>query len=251
MRNQAVLARCNMFGVLKNIEYLVEHNKECADLVKGVNLAIQFNVKNGPKANLAFKDGKAEMKVGKHKCNMKLLFTSVEHFNKMIDGKANPIPVKGFTKIGFLTGTFTKLADFLGMYLRASEESLKDPTFFRMNTEMTAYAAMFALSEIGNYDEVGSACALHIPDGKIQVLIKDGIGIVITVKNGLMMTEKGFTEDPFSILCFSSLESAHGVLSGKLDTYTAIALGEMEMRGFIPQVEHMNPILALVSGYLA
>ncbi len=250
MVDQSVKARCNLFGVLRNIEYLVENDKECSELVKNANVAIQFCVKGGPKGNLAFKDGKAVMKAGKHKNNIKLFFTSPEHFNKMIDGNANPIPVKGFTKIGFLTGAFAKLADALGKYLKADEAFLRDPENFKKNTEMTAFAAMFALSEIGNYDPRGIACASTIPDGDIQISIKGGIQLYISVSNGIMMTTKGCCANPYSVLEFTSLEVTHAILNGKRDTYTAIALGEMEMRGFIPQVEHMNPILGMVGNYL-
>jgi len=251
MADQAVLARCNLFGVFRNMEYLVENDKECAELVKGKNIAIQFNVKNGPKGNLSFKDGKATMKAGKHKCNIKLGFTSPEHFNKMVDGKANPIPLKGLTKLGFLTGPFTRIGEILEEYLRADDEKLKDKTIYKMNTEMTAYAAMFALAEIANYDDKGKANAHHIPDGIIQVAIKDSVGIQLTANGGILVAKKGYADDPRAVLSFSSLEAAHQILNGKLDTFTAIAVGDMEMKGFIPMIEHMSPILDTVGKYLA
>lgn len=251
MIDQAVLARCNLFGVFRNMEYLVENDKECAQLVKEKNIAIQFNVKNGPKGNLSFKNGKAEMKAGKHKCNIKLGFTSPEHFNKMVNGKANPIPLKGITKIGFLTGPFTKLGEILEGYLRADEKKLKDKLVYKINTEMTTYAAIFALVEIANYDDLGMANAQHIPDGIIQISIKDSVGIELTAKDGILTGKKGYADDPRAILSFSSLDAAYQILNGKLDTFTAIAGGDMEMKGFIPMIEHMSPILDLVGKYLA
>ena len=55
----------------------------------------------------------------------------------------------------FLNNEFMKLAERLEYYLRADEERLKDPHIFKANTEMTAYAAFFALSEIANKDDMG------------------------------------------------------------------------------------------------
>lgn len=251
MIDQGVLARCNMFGVLKNMEYLARNDAPCREWVQQAHLAIQLNVKNGPKANLSFENGTVSMKAGRHPCQILLAFSSPRHFNRMIEGTAKPIPLKGFTRLGFLLGPFSRMADRLALFLRPTPEFLQDPVQFKMNTEMTAYAAMFSLAEIANYDEMGRACAASIPDGDIQVGIVGGIELFITAKGGRLTAHKGHSADPFSVLEFSSLESAHAILNGQLDTYTAIASGEMEMRGFIPQVEYMNPILSRVSDYLS
>ncbi|MDC7124906.1 MAG: hypothetical protein PQJ46_05030 [Spirochaetales bacterium] len=251
MPDSNVKARCNLFAVLRGIEYLVENDSDCKDLVAGVNLAIQFNVSGGPSGNLSFKDGRAEMKSGKHKSNIVLYFSSPEHFNKMIDGKANPIPLKGLHRLGFLSGPFMKLADKLNYYLRPEGELLFNPEYFRINTELTAYTAFFALAEIGNYDPLGMMSGSHIPDGILQIKVDDGIGIYLEVRNGKMNCVKGHHEDPRAILSFSSLESAHKLLNGQLDTFTGLGSGEMCMRGFIPMLDNMNPILDLVPQYLS
>ena len=56
MKNQKVLAYCNLFGVLRNIEYLVTNDEECKKAVEGKNLSVQFKVKNGPSGQLTFKN---------------------------------------------------------------------------------------------------------------------------------------------------------------------------------------------------
>lgn len=60
---------------------------------------------------------------------MTLHFTSVAHFNTMIDGTAQPIPLASPAGSSFLTGPFTRLADLMGTYLKPSEADLEDPTF--------------------------------------------------------------------------------------------------------------------------
>jgi len=251
MSDSLVKARCNLFAVLRGIEYLLEHDKECAELVKGTNLSIQFIVKNGPSGNLSIKDGKAVMKKGKHKSSITLYFTSPDHFNKMIDGKGNPIPLKGFTRLGFLTGPFMKLADKLNYYLRPEGDLLKDPAYFKANTEMTAYTAFFALSEIANHDRMGRLSGSHMPDGVMQIMVEDGIGMHIKVDKGRLTTVKGFHKEPRCILSFKDLTAAHRVLNGTMDTFTGLGDGQMSMRGFIPMLDNMNPILDLVPAYLS
>jgi len=129
MADSLVKARCNLFAVLRGIEYLLENDNECTEMVKETDLSIQFIVKNGPRGNLTIKDGKGKMIEGKHKSNIILYFSSPDHFNKMIEGKANPIPLKGFSKLGFLTGPFMELADKLNYYLRPEGDLLNESSF--------------------------------------------------------------------------------------------------------------------------
>lgn len=250
MSKDYVKARCNMFGVLANMEYLLDNDPDAGKMVQGKNLAVQFNVRGGIQGNLSFQNGKATMKEGKHKSSINLYFSDPKKFNLMMEGKANPLPTKGFTKLGFLTGTFPKLADRLETYMRPEPKALKDRSVFKANTEMTALAAFFALSEIANYDDRGKSSAAHIPDGVILLEIKDELSLHIRVESGRLTTLKGSHDDPRAILSFKDLETAHAILNGSLDTYTAIAMGDMEMRGFIPMIEHLNPILSLVGTYL-
>lgn len=250
MKEPAVMARCNLFGVMKNLEYLAEHDEECRRLAAERNITIQFRIKNGPRARLEVKNGKIRLEEGEGKANVILYFKSPDHFNQMVDGKANPIPLKGITKLGYLTGPFSKMTDILAGYLRPEADQLKDPKFFRMNTEMTAYAAFYSLAEIANYDNVGRQCAALIPDGKIQVSVQDGPGICLHVAKSRLSAAKTRVDEPRAVLGFDGMDTAHGILNGTEDTFTCIALGKMEMKGFIPMIEHMNPILDLVSVYL-
>lgn len=250
MNNPFVLARCNMFGVIRNVEYLLENDEESKKLISK-NISIKFKVNNCLKANLSFKDGKATLIDGKKKSNMSLYFFSPEHFNKMVNGDAIPFPARGITKLGFLTGPFTKLTDRMEKILRADDELLKDPEIFKMNTEMTLYAAFFALAEIANYDKVGMMSAALIDDGIIQAKIGNELGVYLEVNNGILRAFKGFHEDPRVILSFKDHNVAHAILNNKLDFYTGIALGDVEMNGFIPMIEYMNPIFDLVGTYLA
>lgn len=250
MADSLVKARCNLFAVLRGIEYLLEKDDECTAMVKGTDFSIQFIVKNGPVGNLSIKSGKALMQEGRHKSSILLYFTSPEHFNKMIDGKANPIPLKGLTKLSLLTGPFTKLTDKLSYYLKPEENQLENSDYFKINTELTAYTAFFALAEIANYDQMGKMSGQSIPDGIIQIQVDGGIGVQIKVEKGKLACSKGHHKDPRAVLSFADLEAAHQLLNGMLDTFTGLGNGKIAMKGYIPMLDNMNPILDLIPQYL-
>ncbi len=251
MKNPRVMARCNLFGVMKNLEYLCLHQEECRHIAAGRNISIQFKIRGGPNGCMEIKDGRITLTEGTKPSQVILYFTSPEHFNKMVDGEANPIPLKGITKLAYLTGPFARMSEILATYLRPSPEDLLDPEFFRINTEMTAYAAFYSLAEIANHDSTGKQCSAHIPDGLIQIDVEDGPGIHLSSRKGKLTAGRGKKEDPRAVLGFDGLQTAHNILNGKEDTFTCIALGKMKMKGFIPMIEHMNPILDLVPLYLS
>ena len=144
-----VKACLNLHAVLPNLEELVVHDPESARLSKNWDIRIQFLARNGPTAWVAFDRGCCTVNRGKHvKPDVKLFFTSPGHLNRMMDGKANPIPVKGFTRLGFLSKQFPKLTDRLEAILKAGEEQLRDPVVLDLNTRMTLYTAACAAREI-------------------------------------------------------------------------------------------------------
>ena len=114
MSDDAIKAQVNLYAVLQNLEDLVRLDSEMAELTKDWDTAIQFSVKNGPAAYVEFKKGECRHGVGRHAHpSIKLFFLSAEHLNRMFDGKANPIPLKGFTRLGFLKNEFTALTERL------------------------------------------------------------------------------------------------------------------------------------------
>ena len=251
MTAQLTKANINLYAVLRNLEDLCELDNKMKELIKGKNISIQFSVKNGPKAFLTFKDDKCIFKRGQGKCSMKLYFKSPEHFNAMIEGNGNPIPLKGFTKIKFLTNEFITLTHKLSYYLKPTEELLKDNSYMKINTILSSYTAFFALCEIGNTDKLGKLNASRIPDGVIGVsVLNGGPSIQITAKKGHLDAKKGLFPSPRSSMIFSDIQTANGVLNGNLDSYTCIATGRLQMKGFIPMLDNLNKLLGQVPSYL-
>ena len=251
MKDQLTMSCINLHALLQNMEELAEMDMAAASLVRNTSISIQFKVKAGPEALLAIEKGSCRLKHGDGRNDIYLYFTSPEHLNRMFEGKANPIPLKGLTKISFLKNEFTKLTDRLTYYLKPNDELLKDPEYLRINTILTANTAFFALTEIGNNDRIGKMNAGRIPDGDIDISIKNGgPSLHITAKNGRLEAFKGPSANPRAIMSFKNLETANAMLNGKVDAYTCIATGDVELKGYIPMLDSMNKLLSQVPEYL-
>lgn len=251
MKDQLTVSCINLYAILQNIENLVELDREAKLLTLDTKIVIQFSVRGGPDALLSFEGGRCKLQKGKGRSDISLYFSSPEHLNKMFDGKANPIPVKGLSKIGFMKNEFTKLTNLLTYYLKPTDELLNNPEYLRINTVLTANTAFFALAEIGNNDRIGKLNAERMPDGDINVsILNGGPSLHLKVRKGKLEAVKGSSTAPRAIMNFSSIESANNMLNGKVDAYTCIASGAIEMKGFIPMLDSMNKLLSQVPAYL-
>ena len=250
MKSERTLAYINMFAILKDLEVLVKLDDE-AKKIASVNppISIGFNVTDGPQATLTVDNGNCTMTEGMGG-KIKLKLKSPEHLNQMIDGTKNPTPYGGFTKIGFLTKDFIKLTDILTKYLKATPEDLADRAFFEKSTEMMFYLIANALSAIGNYDEIGKVSASKIPDGTISMEIGGGPCAEIVVEGGHMTTYNRKAENPRAYMIFRDMDVARGLFEGTVESMSAIATGEIQMKGFIPMIDNLNKLLARVAMYL-
>lgn len=127
----------------------------------------------------------------------------------------------------------------------------EDETFRHKSTELTAYTAFYALSEVGNIDPIGQLNAGRIEDGVINVEVKGGPALHIIKEKGRLTTAKGKHVNARAFMFFDSLETAGGILTGTLDSYAAIGSGKLAFRGRIPMIDNLNKLLNQVSAYLA
>lgn len=249
-------AKINLFAVLRNLEDLCEMDSEAKELIKDEKIRVGFSVPEVGKAVLEFKDGKCKFIPDCFKANLQLWFTSAEHFNKLIDGeKTIPIFCNVF-KVGFLLGTFTKLADRLSYYLQPApdkaEELLADENYFRTNTILTAYTAFFALAQIGNSDKVGKIVAKRMPDCVLMAGVKGEMEIQLVIKDHKLTAAKGApAEPPTAEMLFADLDFTHRLLSGKTSSFAGMGEGKFEVKGAVSILEQMSKLLDIVSIYLA
>ncbi|MEG1548462.1 MAG: hypothetical protein RR527_06955 [Clostridia bacterium] len=250
MKDAITLSYVNMFAVLKVLEVLCETDDEAKRIVSCKPISIGLRVIGGPKATLSFGNGKCTMTQGAHG-RIKLLLTSPEHFNQMVDGKKNPIPYWGFTQLKFLLKDFTRLTEILTRYLKASKQDLEDRDFFERSTKLMLHVVANALSVIGGHDELGAYSLKSIPDGVISMEIVDSAYAHIVVENGVMTTYNTRAESPRSYMIFKNYDVARGLFDGTAEAMSCLARGDMMMKGYIPMIDNLNRILSRVAVYLA
>ena len=252
MSYHLIKAGINLYAVFKNLEDLIALDEESRNLIKGKKLSIQFLVKNGPKAWIKFENDACKVGNGiMKKPSVKLWFKSPEHLNKMFDGDANPIPLKGFTKLGFLQKEFVKITEKLEYYLKP--ELIENPTkeYIEINTRFTLTVAAFALSEIAKYNKKAKLSASHIPDGIIQLwVLPNDPAVFLTVKNGEISAQKGVAEKPDAILEMKDYQTANDFLNGKSNPFLAIASGDVIIRGQTNMLDSLSLILDKVQNYV-
>ncbi len=252
MIDQKTLAYINLYAVLGALENLCELAPEASALLTNKKpLSIGFDVKGGPAATITFYNGQCRMTDGCKKCDVKLPFGSPEKFNGLIDGTVTPIPSKGYLHIGFLLKDFTKLTDLLNKYMRPSEEDLKDPDFFRINTTLTLYVVGVAIAQIANQDEIGRFSAAHTADGSVLIGIKNGPAVEVRVKDHHFVTLKRKPEKFRAAMEFVDFETANALFAGTVSALIALGTGKIEMHGLNSMLDNVNRILDRVELYLA
>jgi hypothetical protein len=252
MNDDLIRARLNLFAVLQNLEDLVKLDAQTREMARDWDISIQFTVLNGPAAWLAFKDGACTH--GRGRCgspDIKLFFTSPRHLNRMFDGQATPIPLKGFTRLGFLKNEFTKLTERLTHFLKPEDAVLQDPDYIEINTALLLYTAVYAVRELAALEPTCMKVASRIPGGTLRLeVLPEGPAASMTFGDGEIGIEKNGSTPPMARMAFRDMQAANDVLGGRLDGFQAVACGAVALEGQLPIIDNVNLILDRVESYL-
>ncbi|MBN2360899.1 MAG: hypothetical protein JXR83_15695 [Deltaproteobacteria bacterium] len=251
---ERVKAHLNLHAVLPNLEDLVRLDPEARQLTRDWQIAIQFVVRQGPKAHVVFKQGACTVGRGLHvPPSVVLFFASPAHLNRMFDGKSNPVPLWGFTKLPFLSRDFAKLTDRLTYFLKPSEALLEDPSYLALNTRLTLNTAAYAVPELLAHRRELRPIAAGLPDGVVQLqVLPDGPSAYVVSADGKTSAGRGEpAQRPMARMAMKDMATANAFLSGKLDSFTAIAAGDVSIRGQLPLLDAMSLVLDHVPKYLS
>jgi hypothetical protein len=252
MRDDRTLAFINLHAILGSLVWLCKLDEQARSLIADKKISLGITVKNGPSATLSFDHGQCSITPQVESCDIKLAFSTCAKFNGMIDGTVTPIPIKGFTKIGFLTKQFTALTNMLTNYLRPDPQALEDKEFFRTSTLLMFHLIVEAIAQIGNEDKIGRASASYIQDGLVQLAIRDGLQLGVMAKDHrLTALHQDLPRRPMSYMEFASLELARDLFDGKINAVASVGQGQIRIGGMISQIDNVNRILDRVAVYLA
>ncbi len=253
MSAELVRARLNLGAVLKNLEFAGAVDAEAAAITASWNISVQFTILRGPAAWVEYSNGTCRQDTGQHpNPDVRLLFVSPAHLNKMFAGSGMPIPAKGFSRLGFLKNDFPKITDRLEAILKPKTDPMADEALLAANTTLTLCTAAHAVRELAASDPVCAAIAAGTPAGTLQMrVLPDGPAAWVTFGPGGVTSGMGTVDRPDAKMLFRDMRTAHEVLSGKCDGFTAIGRGGVEVWGMLPLVDNASLIMDRVERYLA
>lgn len=247
-----IKAHLNLYAVLQNLEDLVKLDAEMAQLTQNWDISIQFSVRNGPEAYVEFKNGVCRHGRGAHpNPSVKLFFLSAGHLNRMFDGKGTPIPLKGFTRLGFLQREFDKLTKRLEYYLKPQVPAPSAPEYIQINTVLTMYTAAYAVRELALLEPTCQKVAKSTPAGIFQMgVLPNGPYAHLIFGKDTLEARKGTAAAPTATMTIKDLPTANQLLGGKLDAFKAVGQGDVQLQGMIPIIDNVGLILDRVESYL-
>lgn len=249
----------NFYAAIGTMQTYAALDDNARALAAKQNIVVRFRVKGGPDGVLIFQDGaiKAVPYTEGAKTDIVLNFGSNEKFNDLVDGRGSSvIPSKGFLKLSFLLNkqsAFNVLTTEMAAMMRKKE--FANDKELRLSTLLAFNAMIAALVQIGNEDDMGKISAARIAEGDIAVEITGECSLTIRVTKQGGGTKLEYIAEkspkPRAKMVFDSIETAKGVIDGKLDAMFCISAGKIAMLGYIPMLDNLNKILNLVPKYLA
>lgn len=255
-KNQSmVLARLHLGAILPLLEDIASYDSAIRKAIANWDFPLQFRLAGGdPATTLVFKNGAITAHHGEFKgCPPALTFRDASFLNEVFQGKTekNPTPnLPGIFKAKQLMQV-DKVLGRLEYYLKPEPKLLADPETFAFCVRVTLYAMAFGIKEVGEHDLEVRPIALDLPDGTVEMRIVDGPAAHLMVKNGNFEPRRGPAEKPDAILEFGDLQTAWDTFQGKLDTFAAVGGGKVKLRGFIPLLEGINPLMDRLAFYLS
>lgn len=253
MTESKAMAYVNMYGVLGALENLCEIDDTAKAVLQTLkkDVALCFDVKNGPCCTFNFSKTGCKMTMGSKGCTCKMNFASPEKFNDLINNSKPGMPTKNaIGTLLFLLGPFTKLTDRLNEVLRPSEEALQDRAFFEENTILTMYVIAGAIVALANNDSISRQSAEHTVDGDVSLGIRDTLSVTVHIKDHIFSLSKCKAENPRAIMEFADIDLANGLFAGKVSTINEMCKGNIRLSGMLSMVDNINRILDRVSVYL-
>lgn len=246
-----IRAHLNLYALLQNLEELVRLDAQAAEMVRGWDLTLQFAVRRGPAVSLEFAGGECRCRWGHQPSpDISLYFASARHLNAMFEGRAIPIPLRGFTRLGWLQNEFSRLTDRLEACLKPADPASCDASD-DLRAALLLQTAAFASCELAMLEPTCRKIAGRIRDGVVTIESSPGAPTVhVIVSGSQFQAVKSCDESPTSKLTFRDASMAVALLEGRLDPFEGLASGDLALSGQIGMLDDFLLILDRVEAYL-
>ena len=251
---QRTLSYINCHVLLSLLEPLAEYDGETREMLKGMNFSFQIMVSGGPTGHIVVRDGGVTYKDGKKSfASLSLWFPSPEQMNGMFKGqKSTLIPLFTSFKFPAYIRTFKALSGRFQYYMQGDDQVHQKHREFI--TALLLEAAARGIKYTAENDPYIAPKVAPIPDGVLDIFVEDKpeIGCSIVKTGAFFTVSRGCSvKKPNAMLIFKDIETAYGVLKGKTNAIVALGLNRVSIRGYLPMVQGIFPVLDRLGQFLS
>lgn len=248
--------KCSLYlrAVLPTLCDLVQWDAEAKAIIKDKKLSILFSVKNGEKTFLQIQDG--TIKYFDHKPespSISLLFWDSIHAVQVFEQNKMPIPVKGFTKLGFMKNDFAQLTRRLEYFLKGNQNYTDEDR--KKSVVLQLKMAVRSAEVLGEKEEVSQKILRGTPRGTLKIRVEDiGFEVFFGYKDNKwqFIDQLDRVSSPISAeLILVDVRTAELLLSNQLDTFVGLGLGTVRIAGIIPIIDNVGLVLGRIPLYIS
>jgi hypothetical protein len=249
---ERVTAHMHLHAVLPRLGDLIRLDAEARELARGLRLSLDFVVLGGPRAHVAFDDGRFEHGPGRAGFPaLGLVFPSCRRLNRMFAGeKILPIPAGGLHQLPRVK-RFEALTARLTRYLKPSAEDLADPGFRARHVELALLTGLDAACQVGLHDPAAARIMPALHDGVIQFRVHGGPSAHVRIEQGRLRASAGEAPAPTATLVLKDLDFAAALIRGEVDAFSAVGATDIRMHGDLFMADEFNALFDRVGLYLS
>ena len=251
---QKVLAYVKSGSAFQLLNLLAEEDPETREIIKNKSFTLGLRVAGGMKRSVRISDGRIEPIDGSIKGSGVIFrFPAYNELNNLLSGKkAKLLPILLSLSAGKIIAGFKALTSRIPVYMNAEADFLEEN--FRFITRMLMCAALRGIKEVAENDSYTSARVSGIPDGIISIQAENDSKLEARIeKTGGSFTVQTRSDGrkPNAVLIFKDAETAYKLFTGKINAVVALGTSDVRIRGRIPMIQGLFPILDRLSYYMA
>lgn len=245
--DERVLASVNLHAVFGALPRLAEVAPEARALLATLRrpVTLTHRIARGDGLRLVFHHDRIVADSTPTGVRASLHYLSPSHLNRVVAGKAQPLPVAGPAGLRFLTRVFVPLTALLERYLTAGDAEISD-----LSRLMLLDVAANAIVVVANEDRSGRFSAQQMSDGDLDIAVGSQLRYRIRVRDHRLTRVPAAGTPARATFGFADLRTAGDVLAGKESALACVGDGRIALSGYIPLVDNTSRILDRVGHYL-
>lgn len=251
--SKLIKAEIYLRAVLPTLTDLVELDTKAKEIIGNKKIKILFNLRNGSRSLISIENGAIKSVINPpDSADIHLFFVSPEHAIGVFEQGKLPIILKGIFKISFLRNEFDSLSKRLEYFLKPSGTFTREER--KISVLLQFKFALRAGEVLGELEPTSQAILKNTPPGILMIKVED---IGAEAYFGNIGGKWRYIEKPddkykvTSILSLKNLETAEAMLVNKLDTFSALGLGNMRICGLIPLIDNVGLVLGRINLYVS